>query len=252
MAGAYFIFERGFFMRTWFVEQGAFLYVMLGVILVGLISTAASGRSYQRLIREADLMGTSEHQLLKYIKLKFSSYYTLGMQPRNSEALVEKYLDKYKTLGIPLRIWEKLPRLAEVLILAIGAWGCVWHYRRDSVMSSVTLVLMSFIGVLVMEIFKTLSDCPGRRKMLKTDMMDYLDNYLKNKMDSDHGFIKPIKPAEAIAEGGGEAAMAAARPQRNRRRSPYDARDYMDRRGQGMDDEVDAQIVADVLKEFLN
>lgn len=60
--------------------------------------SAASGRpagfvddrkNYKRLIREADLMGTSNQRLIKYIKLKVTSYYKIGMHPEDTQALTD-------------------------------------------------------------------------------------------------------------------------------------------------------------------
>ena len=71
----------------------------------GLSASVIPAVSYRKMIKEADLMGTSNHKLIKYIKLKFSSYFKLGMIPENTGALVNKYVDKYKINSMSIHRW---------------------------------------------------------------------------------------------------------------------------------------------------
>lgn len=57
-------------MKDWFLSQGLSLYVEIVLLMAGLVTLWITGRNYKRLIREADSMGTSEHRLVKHIKLK--------------------------------------------------------------------------------------------------------------------------------------------------------------------------------------
>ena len=66
-------------MRNWFLGQGIPMYAETVLLAAGLFTLWMTGRIYKRLIREADLMGTSNQRLIKYIKLKVTSYYKIGI-----------------------------------------------------------------------------------------------------------------------------------------------------------------------------
>ena len=63
-------------MRNWILGQGIPMYAEAILLAAGLFTLWMTGRIYKRLIREADLMGTSNQRLIKYIKLKVSGGYT--------------------------------------------------------------------------------------------------------------------------------------------------------------------------------
>ena len=79
-------------MREWMMEQGMIFYFFCAVGVMGAAAAALANRTYKRLIKEADGMENSQHRLIKYIKLKYSSYYTLGMKANDEQAMVRRYL----------------------------------------------------------------------------------------------------------------------------------------------------------------
>lgn len=81
-------------MRNWFLGQGIPMYAEAILMVAGLFTLWMTGRIYKRLIREADLMGTSNQRLIKYIKLKVTSYYKIGMHPEDTQALIGRYIKK--------------------------------------------------------------------------------------------------------------------------------------------------------------
>lgn len=83
-------------MRNWFLGQGIPMYAEAVLMVAGLLTLWMTGRIYKRLIREADLMGTSNQRLIKYIKLKVTSYYKIGMHPEDTQALIGRYIKKFR------------------------------------------------------------------------------------------------------------------------------------------------------------
>ena len=62
-------------MKNWLLGQGIPFYAELLLAVSGLIVLWMTGRIYKRLLREADLMGSSNQKLIKYIRLKVASYF---------------------------------------------------------------------------------------------------------------------------------------------------------------------------------
>ena len=120
-------------MKNWFLGQGIPLYAETVLLLAGLLALWMTGRIYKRLIREADLMGTSNQRLIKYIKLKVTSYYKIGMHPEDTQALIGRYIKKYRTGPFSMQGWSRLPYLLMTGMLAVGGGNLLyrWTPGRD-------------------------------------------------------------------------------------------------------------------------
>ena len=113
-------------MKEWMIQQGVIMYILAGCLVVGLVSAMIANHGYKRLIREADMMGNSDNRLLKYIKLKFSSYYKLNMRPQDSRALTRHYLHKYKIGFWSAATWRNIP--VNDVSLRSGFWSLAYIY----------------------------------------------------------------------------------------------------------------------------
>lgn len=238
-------------MRNWFVEQGIPIYVMTAVFVMGIFTLWMSDRIYKRLIKEADLMGTSEHRLIKYIKLKVQSYFKIGMRPEDTRSLARRYILKYKTGPFTLRTWRRLPGLMGGAILAGGA--CVTLHRYvsgESFAQSATILAAACIGAVILYSLTLFVDFSAKEVLLESTVSDYVENFLKNKLEADFKGQAPLPPEQykrALSE-----AAASRTKERRKRPDPYHYERYMPPEGMEERDEVDARIVEDVLKEFLS
>ena len=237
-------------MRNWFVEQGAFMYVLLGLLVLGIVCSVIPAISYRRMIKEADLMGTSNHKLIKYIKLKFSSYFKLGMIPENTDALVNKYVDRYKIGPMSIHRWEQTGRILGIVTLIVGLFVSAYKYSTTSeIIPSITTLSLTVSAVLLLAVVRQWQNFRKKRSHLVWDIEDYLDNYLKNKLNSDESFAKEAVDPEYYGEALSEIAATNSR-KRKKKASLYDT-SFMDQEKDGDRDEIDAKIVEDVLREFL-
>lgn len=114
-------------MRNWFLGQGIPMYAEAILLAAGLFTLWMTGRIYKRLIREADLMGTSNQRLIKYIKLKVTSYYKIGMCPEDTQALIGRYIKKFRIGPFSLQCWSRLPYLIMTAMLAVGGGNLMYR-----------------------------------------------------------------------------------------------------------------------------
>ena len=117
-------------MRNWFLGQGIPMYAEAILLAAGLFTLWMTGRIYKRLIREADLMGTSNQRLIKYIKLKVTSYYKIGMCPEDTQALIGRYIKKFRIGPFSLQSWSRLPYLIMTAMLAVGGGNLMYRWTR--------------------------------------------------------------------------------------------------------------------------
>lgn len=172
-------------MKEWLIGQGVIFYVFAGSLVIGLIAAFVANHGYKRLIKETELMANTENRLLKYIKLKFGSYYKLNMKPQDTRALAKHYMYKYKIGFMTAASWIKLSKLTAYVIGLAALVDMLLMLRAgrtvtDMVMMAATAAFA--IGVLYMQ--HHLYNFDEKREMLEWHLMDYLENFLRNKIES--------------------------------------------------------------------
>jgi len=235
-------------MREWIMEQGAVIYIFAGILAIGLIGTFIANRGYKRLINEADAMGTSDNRLIKYIKLKFESYYKLGMEPWNADVLANRYIYKYKIGFMSLDKWEKIGKLTMVATaLTVVIDGLI---KLNNQADYADIWMMSGIGaisfLLLFGQYK-IHDFGAKKQILRCVILDYLENFLKNKLGPGKELAKTRSKIHDNKKAMDEAAATHVRPKQAREEEPFRRKAEI-----SSDDEIDAKVVEDILKEFLN
>lgn len=239
-------------MRNLFLGQGIPMYAEAILLAAGLFTLWMTGRIYKRLIREADLMGTSNQRLIKYIKLKVTSYYKIGMCPEDTQALIGRYIKKFRIGPFSLQCWSRLPYLIMTAMLAVGGGNLMYRWTRGEELYRISVIFgVSVMGTVILGGLFMFMDFRAKETLLTNSISDYVDNYLSNKLAQDYkgqaGQVAPEQYKRALQE-----IAATGTGRRKERNSQY----YYDGFNEESDlnrknDAVDAKIVEDVLKEFL-
>ena len=255
-------------MRDWIVGQGVILYILTGCLIVGLLSAFMANHGYKKMIRESEIMGNTQNRLLKYIKLKFGSYYKLNMRPQDTRALTRHYMYKCKTGFLSVTTWIQLSKLAAgaIGIVALG-YMLFLIWENAAVSRIATILCCALIGVGLVYIQHRVYDFSEKRDMLEWYLLDYLENFLKNKIESgtrlqaenasDNGNAHRMEDRQLFNEDGklrmdlAEERENAASAKKNPGADGGSEAAASRVRGEAPEDEIDAGIVSDILKEFL-
>lgn len=235
-------------MKEWIVLQGWPMYLMLGMTVLGVLGDLMSRLFYGRLAREAQLCGTSDYPMLHYIRQKYSSYYKLGMRPSNGEALVKRYLALHKVGILSLYGWPEVRIFMMGAIVMVGVSNGLYQYLTTAgIEPLITNIGTCFILSLGLWLIGRILNVQRCLMITENAICDYLENYLKSKLDGEYGYgpqaETPDHYAKALKETAAARTKAGIRPA------------VVRSKGQNCDEytnhEVDARIVEDVLKEFL-
>lgn len=238
-------------MKEFLVGQSLFFYVETVLMLTGLFTLWISNMVYKRLIQETESMGTSEHKLVKYIKLKITSYFKLGMCPQNSQALMGRYIKKYRVGLWTLHSWVRFSQFAKGLMISVAFGVIMYQWRMNIETRDILEILMlTALEVSIVQCATVLSNFHDKEQLMMESMSDYVDNFLKNKLALEYkdqiGKVSPEQYKRALQE----IAATETRGRKNSKEAYYypefDGTSFYSKR-----DEVDAKIVEDVLKEFL-
>lgn len=209
------------FMKEKIVTIGMLTCFFVSILLRLLLATL-----YQRMIRETDNMATTNNKLLKQCKLKFSNCYQLNNGVSNVQVFVEKFLNKL-SLG-PFSFGLLYHLSGQFMLLSIifsGVGVC-----RSIIAGSMFGEILPFYICSLLELYLYLSlttilDIKGKRKSLKINLIDYLENHLSYRMQVTREDIQMLYGTEAREITRGVEVMPIAGWLANRGSRDFETKD---------------------------
>ena len=164
-----------------------FIYGMAGLCVLGTILKIMVSRTYKRLIKASDNMGSTKHKLMKLMKMKFEACYKLKIGVNNVDSFVDKYVYKHKICGIHLYTWENIGGQLLILCLLTGTLGSVLGLVYNCGKNDILITFFSGVFtsslLIVVESFINLG---AKKSILKANITDYLENFLKVRLEQEN------------------------------------------------------------------
>ena len=170
--------------QQWF-DDNIFLYIILGICGVGFFIKFVLSMKYRLLIRASKRMGTSKNRLMRLLRLKFETCYKLNIGVNNVDTFVDKYVYRYRFCGFLLYTWETIS--GEIVILSVLAGsifsilGLLERLEIDDILST---LIAGVLGALVLISYDFFINLNMKRKVLKINIRDYLENFLKARLEN--------------------------------------------------------------------
>lgn len=157
------------------------MFICLGASIV---LRVLLGMLYRNMIKEADNMASTENRLLKQCKTKFASCYQLSNGVANIPVFVDKFLNR---MSLGHMTFETMYHLSGQLMLLSVVFSGIGVCR--SIMGGRTLgdilpfYIVSFFGLYLYFSISTVVDVRGKKRILKINLVDYLENHLSPRID---------------------------------------------------------------------
>ena len=168
------------------IEQYMLVYGMIVLGIIGIVLKVFVSGVYNHLIHASDKMGNSDNKLMKLIKLKFETCYQLRIGVHNVESFVDKYVYRYRVMGVLLTTWENLS--GQVLILSMLYGTAIVVSAIVTGVSQEVLFIHFFTAIAVcavLVLMDSINNLSVKRKRLQINIVDYLDNYLKIRLENE-------------------------------------------------------------------
>lgn len=142
------------------------------------------GLLYRNMIKEADNMASTENRLLRQCKTKFASCYQMSNGVANIPVFVDKFLNR---MALGHLSFETIYHLSGQLMLLSVVFSGVGVCK--SIMGGRTLgdvlpfYIVSFFGLYIYFSVSTVVDIRGKKRVLKVNLVDYLENHLSPRID---------------------------------------------------------------------
>ncbi len=219
------------------------LYVIGAFCLLGVLCKGVVWISYRRLMKATESAGKSANGLTQKLRMKFENCYRLNLNVQNISAFVDKYLQHYKVLGLRVHTWNQLVRVFAVGIGLVTVGACLGLYFIGDQALLTALYAAAGIGsVMLLGLLECLLDVKDKQRMAATNLMDYLDNTLSNRLhhqyEDDPGkTVLPKEMGQALKQG--KAQTAATNLKIRQKKAP---------RSDTIDEEA---VIREILREFL-
>lgn len=165
-------------------ESNLLIYIMLGLGGVGILLKIIVSCVYRKLIKAANHMGTTNHKMLKALRTKFETNYSMNLGVNNVDIFVDKYIYTQKFCGIHLYTWENLSGQVLLLCMLIGAVGAIAGLLYECGKSEILLTLFTGVSVSAMLILlEYFLNLPIKKYVIRINIKDYLENFLVSKLE---------------------------------------------------------------------
>lgn len=166
-----------------FAEQKVVSICMFACLVLSIFLKIFLGMLYRHMIKEADNMAITNNKLLKQCKIKFSNCYELNNGIHNIPVFVDKFINR---LSLGHFSFDLIYHLSGQLMLLSVVFAGVGICR--SILAGRTLgailpfYIVSFLGLYLYFSVSTVADIKGKRRVLKINLVDYLENHLSSRM----------------------------------------------------------------------
>lgn len=168
--------------------------IIVALFAVSIMIQLMIGNFFTRLIRETENMATTGSYTLRQCKRKFTAYYKLNGGVLNVPVFVDRYINKMTIGPIMIPTLKHLSGQTMLLsVFAAGVGACRGIIAGVPVMDILPYYILSMFGLYVYFSVSAMVDMVGKRKVLKTNMVDYLENNLMSRLDSLEEDLKTIE-----------------------------------------------------------
>lgn len=188
------------------LKHPEFMITILVLLSLSIICQISMGVLCHKLIWETENMSSTANKSLLQLKLKFSSCCKLHEGMSNVSIFVDKYINQLKIYGFSLSTLKHLSgQLVLLSVLIAGIAACKGIVTGESVIYIVPYYIISFLGLYCYFAISSLVDITAKTRILRTNLIDYLENHLANRLEQTTLDLKLVQGEDTEIEPEKEA-----------------------------------------------
>ena len=167
---------------------------------------------YHTMIKETDNMATTNNRLLKQCKVKFANCYQLNCGVANIPVFVDKFLNRLSFGHLSFDGWYHLSGQCMLFsVVFAGAGICKGILDGRMLGEILPFYIASFLGLYLYFSLSAMVDIKGKRRVLKTNLIDYLENHLSGRISVTEQDYEKLYGPGSLGEEIGNARRSRGR-----------------------------------------
>lgn len=185
-----------------FQEEKLIAVCMFACLGISVFLRLLLGLLYRNMIKEADNMATTKNKLLRQCKTKFASCYQLSNGVSNIPVFVDKFLNR---MALGHLSFETLYHLSgQMMLLSVvfsGVGVCKSIAGGRTLGEVLPFYIVSFFGLYIYFSVSTVVDIRGKKRVLKVNLVDYLENHLSPRIEITRQDMEMLYGEATFGEG---------------------------------------------------
>lgn len=170
-------------MFTIFKEEKVITAGILVFLCLSVLVRLMLAWMYHTMIRETDNMATTGNRLLKQCKVKFANCYQLNGGVSNIPVFVDKFLNRLSFGHLSFDAWYHLSGQCMLFSVIFAGMGICKGILDGRMLGEILpFYIASFLGLYLYFSLSALVDIKGKQRVLKTNLIDYLENHLSGRI----------------------------------------------------------------------
>ena len=170
-------------MFTIFKEEKVITTGILVFLCLSVLVRLMLAWMYHTMIRETDNMATTGNRLLKQCKVKFANCYQLNGGVSNIPVFVDKFLNRLSFGHLSFDAWYHLSGQCMLFSVVFAGVGICKGILDGRMLGEILpFYIASFLGLYLYFSLSALVDIKGKQRVLKTNLIDYLENHLSGRI----------------------------------------------------------------------
>lgn len=168
---------------------------MLLTLAISIVNKIIIWILYQNMIKESDNMSATNHKILKQCKLKFSNCYQLNGGVANVPVFVDRFLSRLSIGPFPVQtLYHMSGQMMLLSVLFAGVGVCKSIIDGRGMGEILPFYIISFLGLYLYFSVSAVTDVKGKRRVLKINLVDYLENHMINKLQGVERDMEIVAP----------------------------------------------------------
>lgn len=170
-------------MFTIFKEEKVITAGILVFLCLSVLVRLMLAWMYHTMIRETDNMATTGNRLLKQCKVKFANCYQLNGGVSNIPVFVDKFLNRLSFGHLSFDAWYHLSGQCMLFSVVFAGVGICKGILDGRMLGEILpFYIASFLGLYLYFSLSALVDIKGKQRVLKTNLIDYMENHLSGRI----------------------------------------------------------------------
>lgn len=166
-------------MITEFLQHSFYIRIVLLLLVLSILFQIIIGVLYQRMLRDTNNMAVTDNKILKQCKLKFTNCFELNEGTINIPVFVDKFMNQIRFAGLSLsNMMHMSGQLMLLSVFAAGIGVCKSIIAGATLGELLPYYVVSLAGLYIYFSVSSLVDAKGKKNMVRTNLIDYLENHL--------------------------------------------------------------------------